>query len=508
MSDFHSPYNVPTTIEERWNDNKEKEIFVSDCLWVFRYNGFYEFYYNPCHFIGKVIEKELPQIVINRIKNTFVSFKSHQDIDKSDREADMQVILQPTSLRLRDIERQMRIGNWFHAQGQNYVTWKGKFICDDMYVENLERFCYMQQISFPIVWDMIRMSSRSKTPNYVKHLFEFDVFRGIDCSTIKIMPFDAGCGWDAETWANRFKGIAADVRKWNSAEDRNALRTMRTDVFNDTVATVRKGYYDTESGRVTFNQNHTDAMIKGTKFYDKELCTDISNECERTNIAVVNQDCLVEAERLIKNGLNVAVLNMASRRNPGGGVLTGAGAQEENIFRRTNIFQSLYQFAPFAHSYGVMRNERQYPLDRNFGGIYSPGVTVFRGTEDHGYPLLRSPFNVAVISVAALNRPELSSDNKIVQDFILPTKHKIRTILRIALENGHDAMVLGAFGCGAFRNPPEHIAALFHAVIEEDEFRNQFKHISFAILEDHNSGYAHNPNGNFKPFFDEFSNCL
>lgn len=149
---------------------------------------------------------------------------------------------------------------------------------------------------------------------------------------------------------------------------------------------------------------------------------------------------------------------MASRRNPGGCVISGAGGQEENIFRRTD--------AHYANMYGLIRNEKQYPLDRNFGGIYSPKVTVFRGSEDAGYPLLDNPFHVAVITVAALNRPELTFDNKILQSLIEPTKHKMRTILRIALVNGHDAIVLGAFGCGAFKIPRHTLLFFFMKLLK------------------------------------------
>lgn len=505
MSEFHSPYNVPISIGERWFDNTPKELFISDCLWIFHYHGFYEFYYNPCHFIGKVAESKIPNIVIERIKNVGAYFDSTK-VNGADYYGGLESNnLVSTSLRMREIEQDMYIGNWFYAQGQNYVTWRGKFICDDVYFENLERKCDIRQMTFSVVYDMLRMTSRSKTPNYIKHLFEFDIFKGIDCSTINILPFTDERTWDAKSWADRFKGIAEDAKKWNNIADKNALRTMRTDVFNDTVAAVRQGYYTTQNGTKRFDKATTSAMIEDTIFYDREFVVDNNRETIQTKISVVNCDCLVEAEKLVDMGMNVAVLNMASRRNPGGGVISGAGAQEENIFRRTNIFQSLYQFAHYAYLYGVERKEKQYPLDRNFGGIYSPNVTVFRGTEDEGYPLLDKPFNVSVISVAALNRPELTSDNKIIQHLIEPTKQKMRTIMRIALVNGHDAIVLGAFGCGAFRNPPAHVASLFHEVLEEDEFCNKFKHISFSILEDHNSGNLHNPNGNLKPFLDEFS---
>ena len=71
--------------------------------------------------------------------------------------------------------------------------------------------------------------------------------------------------------------------------------------------------------------------------------------------------------------------------------------------------------------------------------------------------------------------------------------NKIRTIFRIALQNNHNAIVLGAFGCGIFHNPPEDIAKCFDIVINEKEFKNAFEKIVFAILED-------NKSGNFLPF--------
>lgn len=85
--------------------------------------------------------------------------------------------------------------------------------------------------------------------------------------------------------------------------------------------------------------------------------------------------------------------------------------------------------------------------------------------------------------------------------------------MSIAVDNGHDAIVLSALGCGAYGNPPEHMARLFKEVISK-EFDRAFKHISFAIIgntkfhsnplisfiEDANSQKKHNPEGNFIPF--------
>ncbi len=87
---------------------------------------------------------------------------------------------------------------------------------------------------------------------------------------------------------------------------------------------------------------------------------------------------------------------------------------------------------------------------------------------------------------------------------IEPAKEKIRTILRIAGKYNHDSLVLSAFGCGAFANPPNHVAELFKEVFSEDEFFGFFRNIVFAIFEDHNSEKEHNPMGNVLPFLEVF----
>ena len=90
----------------------------------------------------------------------------------------------------------------------------------------------------------------------------------------------------------------------------------------------------------------------------------------------------------------------------------------------------------------------------------------------------------------------------------LLTAAKMRMMLRMGHHYGHDAIVLSAFGCGAFGNPPADIARLFHEVLAELEFARDgvgcFKHVSFAIIDDQNAGREHNPLGNYRPFVDVF----
>ena len=282
------------------------------------------------------------------------------------------------------------------------------------------------------------------------------------------------------------------------------VKELRAKEFRNTVEIVNQGYYVAEGGN-RFDFPDDSGMIRNTVFYDREM-SQVNKPIgdEQTLVEVQNIDCLYAGVQLKGQGYNPAVLNMASRRNPGGGVVTGAGAQEETLFRRTNLFRSLYQFAPYAEQYGMKRSHHQYPLDRNFGGVYTPDAIYFRESEQKGYALLGEPVSLSFITVAGMNRPDLTADGMIADHHVEPIKNKIRTIFRMGLVHGHDSLVLGALGCGAFRNPPRHVARLFHEVMDESEFKNRYRLIVFAILDDHNAHQKHNPVGNYRPFVEEF----
>ena len=312
------------------------------------------------------------------------------------------------------------------------------------------------------------------------------------------------------TW-NAEKDFLEKYRDWMGrvkSGDHEAyylVKELRTKVFRNTVELATRGSYVTERG-LSVELPDDAEMMRNTVFYEREIrLPDTGLGDEPTIVEVKNIDCLYAGVQLKEQGYNPAVLNMASRRNPGGGVATGAAAQEETLFRRTNLFRSLYQFAPYAEQYGIKRSQHQYPLDRNFGGIYTPDAIYFRESEQKGYALMDEPVGLSFITVAGMNRPDLTTDGMIAAHHVEPIKNKIRTIFRMGLVHGHDSLVLGALGCGAFRNPPRHVARLFHEVMDEPEFKNKFRRIVFAILDDHNAHQKHNPEGNFKPFADEFA---
>ena len=296
-------------------------------------------------------------------------------------------------------------------------------------------------------------------------------------------------------------------------------RIPRAKVFQNNLDIFRDGAYRTGSGSVVTLPVYGRAVEDAVMFREQITLPEKQGEWSPNVISVVNRDCVVAAQSLLQEGLHPALLNMASLHHPGGGVIDGSGAQEESLCRRSGLAVSLYQFSlpggrhgDLAEMVGVRRRSGQsYPMDERFGGIYSPDVYFFRDTEDTGYALLDEPFPLSVISVAAISynpkhgRHSLTADGQIPEDDVPVLKDKIRTILNIGIINGHDSLVLGAFGCGAYCTPPDGMARLFREVMSEDTYSGRFRKIVFAIIDDGNSFRHMNSHGNFAPFKKEFN---
>ena len=187
----------------------------------------------------------------------------------------------------------------------------------------------------------------------------------------------------------------------------------------------------------------------------------------------------------------------------------------------STLSHSLYRFGDIKRKHirdaELPNTAGVYPLDINYGGIYSPCVTFFRYGEEKYYAFREEKFDCPVITVASLSNREkndYTNDERkyFDQDGYLNTEgkeietNKIRTVFRIALDNGHDSVVLGAFGCGAYRLKPDEVAELFINVLKEPEFNNKFKKLVFAIYEGKPSPRKApmGKDGKFAPFYEIF----
>jgi uncharacterized protein (TIGR02452 family) len=246
-------------------------------------------------------------------------------------------------------------------------------------------------------------------------------------------------------------------------------------VFKDTLDLARKTTSHSYRKSEKWNINEDippDEDLLGEIEAEADNGEDGAEGCE---VTVVNSDTITTAMDMLDQDLDPLVLNMASDLQPGGGVAKGSTAQEEHLFRCTN--------------YALCTNKSLYPIEDD-EVIVTDGVSIIK---DQDYQRLPDYVELDFIAVAAVRRPPLEyedgepsymepEDQQKMQD-------KIDAIFRYAIYQEKDSLLLGALGCGAFRNPPKVVREMFQSAI--DRYRRHFRQITFAVLSNDN-----NPNYN------------
>ncbi|KAL9648422.1 hypothetical protein ABK040_014043 [Willaertia magna] len=390
----------------------------------------------------------------------------------------------------------------------------------------------------------------------------------------------------------------------------DALKSMRIYVMKDTLQSIQRGYYyfstkddDKDLTKIkirTLEEKEIyDKQLKRNIFYkfnerdnlneylnnflnNNTLITDnideenvqsstillnqdnvkVDNTTQNGNkplIRIVNSDCVdVLIDLIINKNRNPVILNMASRKRPGGGHETGQPSQEEALFRVTNYIQSFsseiytkFNKKNFSNNI-LQQNENIFEGNLNpndfypfpeFGVIYSPNVLLFRHGEESGFRFLSNPIEIAIIASSAYIRPTTvtvssgssgastssssskkkkqggSSSNaksgkakkeekELTSKFREGTIQKIKTILIAAIKNNHDSIVLSAYGSGAYKNPPKCVAKCFYQVIVKEGFGKYFKEIVFAILDSDKTGVCKKEGKNYGAYMEVFKEVL
>jgi len=286
--------------------------------------------------------------------------------------------------------------------------------------------------------------------------------------------------------------------------EQNTLRLDHrcVEVANETIDLFKKGEYTSRDGQKHNLKDYLQFSTEQTRIYrEAGSCDPKKPRFAHTLFEVRSQNCVEMAYDLSFRGGNTLVLNLANSFDFGGAYLKARGTQEEEISRCTGL-------APAVNKHHGVQLKEFYPLHSQnhagpAGGLYTPQVLVIRMGMQNDYQFYDQPMPIAIATFAAYDKPELdwtdSRHPRMQGEKLKWTREKVRTIYQCAYENGHDTLVLGAFGCGAFANPPDHIAELFKDAGEK-EYKGCFRYIGFAVLEDMSDGKAHNPEGNFKPF--------
>lgn len=186
---------------------------------------------------------------------------------------------------------------------------------------------------------------------------------------------------------------------------------------------------------------------------------------------------------------NVAVLNFASATNPGGGVVNGSSAQEECLCRCSTLYFNLIE-EKMKNGFYLSHRKQKNPL-HNDDIIYTPAVVIFK--TDTSYPKLMKEEKWKTVNVITCAAPNLrekpsnihnSGDGNVsvsISDNELQLLHEKRgaKFLDVALAEKNQVVILGAFGCGAFKNKPEIVAKAYKNLMEK--YKYAFETIEFAV---------------------------
>lgn len=260
-------------------------------------------------------------------------------------------------------------------------------------------------------------------------------------------------------------------------------RNNRKQIGNQTVEIVDRGWYElNDHGRIDIAAQVTNCLSNSQHYTPDEL-EDLLNgdytSAHETVFEVENETSLSAAKRLIveQERANTLCLNFASAKNPGGGFLGGSQAQEESLARSSALYASLLTQNGYYET-----NRACHTALYTDHMILSPDVPVFRA--DDG-TLLPEPYLLSILTSPAVNAGAVKKNEQDKEPMIIPTMtQRISKLLAIAIEHGYKHLILGAWGCGVFRNDPSEIAKLFsEALLDGGRFNNRFENVTFAVLD-------------------------
>jgi len=248
----------------------------------------------------------------------------------------------------------------------------------------------------------------------------------------------------------------------------------------DTLELVQAGVYTAPSGHAVDFRAHQQAAEAGTRLVTPDaaqaLVEGIQPRSDQPPVVEVRAATTqLAAHALVADGADdLLLLNFASGRNPGGGFLNGARAQEEDLCRCSGLYVTLAAQRAY-----YTANRAQRSTEYTDHAIYSPRVPFFRTSGRS--PLLEQPFLASVVTMPAPNvvsrkNPKLS--RAMVEAAF---RRRWRIVLSLAAAHGHRTVLLGAWGCGAFGNAAAQVAVTAAEAVADPRFHGHFDRIVFAI---------------------------
>ncbi|MEM6400985.1 MAG: TIGR02452 family protein [Cyanobacteria bacterium P01_D01_bin.116] len=266
-------------------------------------------------------------------------------------------------------------------------------------------------------------------------------------------------------------------------------RSQRAAIGKETVEILKQGFYHNQQQEKINIQEYIKAAIENSIHYSEKDFSQVFSQLRKKQVIenlnqiqfdINNETTLNAASRLVnqEDFDKVLCLNFASAKNPGGGFLNGSQAQEESLAKATGLYPCISQMT------------EMYEKNRNYSSclylddmIYSPQVPVIRDDNDE---LLNKIFLISILTAPAVNAGAVRKNAKKQEINKIETTMLQRTekLLSVAAINDYKVLVLGAWGCGVFKNNPDDIARYFHYhLLENPKFNGLFAKVVFAVLD-------------------------
>lgn len=270
-------------------------------------------------------------------------------------------------------------------------------------------------------------------------------------------------------------------------KEENEISMDRKAIARETLEIMRQGYYVLPEGkRIDIRQDMEQSVNRSiliTPAEGEEILRDYEERAARSGkpdggsfgFARTENISTVDALRkLVSQGReDIGVLNFASAKNPGGGFLNGAMAQEESLAASGTLYRTLT-----AHEEYYRENRANRSMIYTDYAIYSPDVVFFRD----GSFRLAEPVKASVLTLPAVNMGQVIQKGEDVEKAREVMRRRMKLALAIFAREGAKNLILGAYGCGVFRNDPGDVAAWWRELFKEGG-AGCFSSVFYAVLD-------------------------
>ena len=248
----------------------------------------------------------------------------------------------------------------------------------------------------------------------------------------------------------------------------------------ETLEIMRRGTYETHGRIIDIRKQHRASVDNSLLFTPEQAetlaATYVKGEPSGMLPVMKTMNCSTVEAILRLSGDGVAdpgVLNFASAKNPGGGFLNGAMAQEESIAASSGLYQTLTRHPEY------YQNNRNCPsMIYTNHAIYSPEVVFFR---DGRFELLEEPVTASVLTLPAVNMGQVMQKGEDIHKAETAMYERMKVALSLFVQMNHRHLILGAYGCGVFRNDPYRIASWWKELLT-GYFADTFDTVVFAVM--------------------------